>query len=467
MVNAFAFQAAANLASVLLGLCLPYWLSDRTLGAYLMSNTVLQAGILVGMLGTKQTLERSFGLWGERERPVHFAALFAARAGFTALGALLAGGLALSFRESGLEGAVLWLLAAGVVVRSLAEVPFHLALSTGERTAGAWPPMVRGIVRLPLVLLGFHVGGLATVLALTLLVDLALGIAGTARAKDLFSWRWEGLRPPGMQTDWRFTREVAGYSVLVIALNALGPCVAAWLRPSPSELVDFTMGWQLALQFLQLHYVAQQATIPDLALRLRSADAEGIWDAVDAQARATWIVATSVTAAVALLSKPLILWGYGPDRVSMALPLSVSFAAASAWAMGSVFIHALFAAHKARAAVAVHGKMLAGAAVLFAVCAPFFGTACLPIVYAVVCVGGWIGAVQSYRSALRCPLALETLWRMAGSALTGGVALWIGRLLPAQAALALFLVVHGAGLWAFGLWKTSRGLALPAALSKA
>lgn len=470
MANAFLLQAIANFCSIFLGLILPRWLPEETLSQYVLANTVLQTGILLAVLGTKQTLERSYGPWlrrGDEPAGGFFAALFAGRMVTTLLGAAIVLALAASFRSSGLPQVVFPILIALVLARSLGEVPFHLKLSLGERTAGAWPQSVRFALRVPAVLLGYRWDGLRGILLSTLAVELGLALAGWFRARKALRWNWQGFSPDGMKKEWRFTGDIAAYSILVIGLNGLGPWVAAWLRLPPKEIIDFSMSWQLALQFLQLHYVAQQAAVPVLAHALENGEPASFQDGVDTQARATWIVVSTVTGATALLAKPLVLWAYGPARAGLAFPLVVCFAAVSAWAMMSVFLHALFAAHQARPTAAIHAGMLGLTAAGFALFAPKYGVDSLSLVYAVVCLAGWIAGLLVYKKKLGCPLAFPTLSRIALSAGYGLVGYGTARLFPPAAALVVFLLVHALGIAIAGLLKNARGTALVSSLRTA
>ncbi len=470
MANAFLLQAIANLCSIFLGLILPRWLPEETLSQYLLANTVLQTGILLAVLGTKQTLERSYGPWlrsSDERAGGFFAALLAGRAATTLLGAAIVLALATSFRASGLPQVVFPLLIALVLVRSIGELPFHLKLSLGERTAGAWPQSVRFALRVPAVLLGFRLDGLRGIFLAALVVELGLAISGWVRARKSVRWKWQGLSPEGMKREWRFTGDIATYSILVICLNGLGPWVAAWLRLPPKEIIDFTMSWQLALQFLQLHYVAQQAAVPVLAHTLEKGEPASFQDGVDTQARATWIVVSTVTGFAALLAKPLVLWAYGPERAGLVFPLTVCFAAVSAWAMMSVFLHALFAAHQARPTAAIHAAMLGLTAAGFALFAPKFGVDSLSLVYAVVCLAGWLAGLLVYKKHLSCPLALPTLIRIALSLGYGLVGYGTARFFPPAAGLIIFLLIHGLGVAIAGLLKNARGTALVSSLRTA
>ncbi len=468
MINAFLFQAIANFCSLFLGLILPNWLGESSLAEYLLANTVLQTAMLVALLGTKQTLERSYGPWFRKgEGGALLSSMTMARLGATAAAAGVAVLLSASFRSSGLSASLVPILVALVLFRSLGEFPFHLRLSLGEKTAGAWPQSVRFLLRIPAVLGGFLWNGVTGAMVLCLAAEMLLAGIGWWRARADFRWSWMGISPEGMAKEWKFTTDIAVYSLLVIALNGLGPWTAGWLGGSASRIIDFTMAWSLALQFLQLNYVAQQAAVPVLVKALENGDRAAFHDGVDTQVRWTWILVSLTTGMAVLLAKPAVLWAYGLTRLGLIRPLVLCFAAVSAWAMLSVYLHGLFATGRARPTAYLHGAMLAVAALLFATFAPRFGTRVLPTLYLVICAGGWAAALWIYRRETRCPLTLPTAKRIALSAGYGLVALGASRYLPATAAAIVFLLVHGSGIVVSGLLSNARGPALSTAPANA
>lgn len=459
LIGAFLFQSVANFSSLVLGLALPNWMTESSLAEYLLASTALQTAMLVALLGTKQSVERSYGAWkrnGDRAAGAFLASMAVGRLAATLLSLSCLLGLAWSFRRAGLSKDLLpWLLAL-VAVRSVGEWPFHVRLSVGERTAGAWPQSVRFLLRIPAVLGGYAFGGLRGAFGACLAVEIGLAAVGWWRARRDLKWNWQGLAPGELRAEWKFTSEVAAYSILVIALNGLGPWVAAWLRAPASKIVDFTMAWQLSLQFLQLLCVAQQAAIPVLVKALEQGDRSSFHDGVDTQARLTWMIVSTATGAAALVAAPLVDWAYGPARAGLAPALVGSLAAAGAWAMLSVFLHALFAAGKARPTVVLHGAMLAAAALLFAGFAPWLGTPALPALYLAVCLAGWAGAARYYRRVLGDPLVYPTAARLLLSAGYGLVAYAAAHFLPPVAGLAVFLLIHGVGLLVSGVYRSAR-----------